>query len=313
MRCAKCRTILKGNAEEGGYCRVECLTCERTRKSCRICKDQQVDKCFKCQLKNSTNKLDLFFDHIERGKSVETCKDPSLLYEPNAKNPLVVCRNLVIDTKFILRNCLEKYLPTVSLETLQNCFDSPKYIDDKNEVTAIFWLPITTTGTFYNTGLIPPMNECILLSNYLENHFGIGKDFRAQIVGSKSLTKVEWLVKTFNFHKQESTKSPKSFGAIKATLTNCKILHYFLLEKATFPNVPINSMLAECKALVALLKNPENIPLRDHIEVIEIYLQHIEQEMSSATAAAQTPVSTSSNGNNNNKPSNANSNNPGYF
>ncbi len=302
MRCAKCRAVIPTNdLRKDGENKYQCYCagCNDEQPICGKCENEQIEECFYCRLKTQENKLDLYFDHIERGNSVENCKDPVYRYQPNAKDPIVVCRNLVIDAKFVLKICIEKYISGVSLQTLVDCFNSPEYLDEKNEMVAVFWLPITTTGTFHSSGLIPPISECILLSNSLENHFGIDKDYKAQIVGGKLLNKKEWLEGTFKMQKDLVTGSARGVGQIKAVLSNCKILRYFLIERAAFPNAPTKSMLADCEMMVKLLKNPENLKFHEYVEAVELYLESIKNEMGQG-ANQTTGNQTSKGGNSNN-------------
>lgn len=295
MRCAKCRTILRDH-EEGGHYRIVCETCGKTKKSCRICKDQEVDKCFKCQLKNATNKLDFLFSDKNHGSYLEKCRgSKDWGYGGGENKEERFCNDLVADVKLSLVECVREKLKSFPPDELLKLL----FQYHLNEGAAIFWLPITMTGTFYKTGFIPPMNGCILFSNELEKHFGVGKDYRAQTTDGTA-DKEEWLVGTFKMLEKNVTGQPTGIGQIKSVLTTCKILHFFVIERQSFPNVQINSLLLRAEVLVKLLKNKDNAHLRDYVEPVELYLANVKNQMNQG-ANQPTANNSSTGGNSNNE------------
>jgi DNA-directed RNA polymerase subunit RPC12/RpoP len=306
MKCANCRKFIREDSNDDDDSPVKCEKCGSKAILCPKCFNNSnglgyIEECFACKLQQQREKFGASFAHIGHGYYATNCDKSEWSYQANTEDDTELCRNLIVDTKFVIRPCIEEYINQLTLEKINACFDVWGNSPLANEIEAIFWLPITTTGLFYESGLIPNMKECIALSIYLENHFKIGLEHQARLAEGGTSNKQKWLCDTFEWLENRVRAKTHRSEFFKNVLSNCRILHYFVIFKSLFPAVDTQNLLERVKCLFDLIR--EDADPEDKVKFIApiaLYLANIEKEMAVAPRQANPVQPINYNGKNDN-------------
>jgi hypothetical protein len=302
MKCANCRKFIKKDFNDeydpvkcGGECGLKvilCLECFNDFNGCGY-----IEECFDCKLRTQSLKLDKDFAGTGHGHYAANCDKSKWSYSPETKDDHELCVNLIVDTKLGLQSCLQKYIDQLNCEKLNNFYNLNPLAPPAQDIKAIFWLPLTTTGTFYESGLIPNMKEYIALSIYLENHFK--KCLLCDEAGVSN--KQKWLCDTFDWLEKRVRAKTHMSEFFKNVLSNCRILHYFVITQNLFPAVDTQNLLERVKCLLDMITEDANSADKDKfIAPIALYLANIEKEMAVAPRQANPNQPSNHNGKNDN-------------